>query len=256
MPAASGHYGEGHMDIGTMIILGGVIGVALTIWQVSTANQRRSEISAAIGAVPEFSASFQHLGADGNNGIALDEPRAEVCLLTRVSGRLSYRVVGYRDILSAELFEDGQTITRTVRSSQVGGVLVGGLLLGGVGAIIGGLSGARTTAKGKVKRIDLRLVVNDASQPTHDVCFLFIETTRDGAIYKLAAEPARQWQARMDVLIKRADREYASGQPTSPTQVMQQAGSVSDELRKLADLRASGILTEAEFEKQKSKLLG
>ena len=38
------------------------------------------------------------------------------------------------------------------------------------------------------------------------------------------------------------------------TKVVQQ-GSMADELKKLSELRASGVLTEAEFEEQKAKLL-
>jgi hypothetical protein len=40
----------------------------------------------------------------------------------------------------------------------------------------------------------------------------------------------------------------------SATKVVQQ-GSMADELKKLSELKDSGILTEAEFEEQKAKLL-
>jgi uncharacterized membrane protein YhaH (DUF805 family) len=45
----------------------------------------------------------------------------------------------------------------------------------------------------------------------------------------------------------------SSAQPPRTTVVQQ--GSTADELKKLADLRHSGVLTEAEFEAQKAKLL-
>lgn len=57
--------------------------------------------------------------------------------------------------------------------------------------------------------------------------------------------------------------DYASFQPekTAPVAVAvvaapAAAGSVADELAKLAKLKADGVLTEAEFEAQKKKLLG
>ena len=40
-----------------------------------------------------------------------------------------------------------------------------------------------------------------------------------------------------------------------PTTRVVRQGSMADELKKLSELRASGVLTEAEFEEQKSKLL-
>jgi hypothetical protein len=75
-----------------------------------------------------------------------------------------FKIFSYRDILESEVLEDGHSVTKTSRSSQLAGTLVGGLLLGGVGAIIGGLSGKKTTHK-KVTRIELKVVVNDTSHP-------------------------------------------------------------------------------------------
>ena len=50
-----------------------------------------------------------------------------------------------------------------------------------------------------------------------------------------------------------AQPSKSSAQPPRTTVVQQ--GSTADELKKLADLRHSGVLTEAEFEQQKAKLL-
>ena len=50
-----------------------------------------------------------------------------------------------------------------------------------------------------------------------------------------------------------AQPSKSSAQPPRSTVVQQ--GSTADELKKLADLRHSGVLTEAEFEQQKAKLL-
>jgi len=223
-------------------ILGIVVAIATSI--------KRKEVGKSIDAIPGFTTSFRYLGDDGDNGIAIDEQHAKVCLIRRVNGKLIHRVLGYGDILSSELFEDGETITKTVRSSQVGGALVGGLLLGGVGAVIGGLSGKKV-GKAKVKRIELRLVVNNSTNPTHAICFLANETKRDGFVYKTASDQARQWAARMDVLIKRAEQETSACQIGPRTAI-----SVSDELRKLAQLKSEGILSEEEFAAQKAKLLG
>lgn len=221
---------------------------------VVNASKRR-DMTDSLGAIPEFSPSFQYMGPTGDNGIAVDEKRFKVCLLTRTAGQIRHRIIAHTDVISSEIFEDGETVTKAVRSSQIGGVVVGGLLLGGVGAVIGGLSGKRVQ-QGKVKRIELRLTINDASQPTHTVSFLGQEVARTTLLYKMTAEAARTWQARMDVLIKRADSESHSNAVASLTPSLPApAGSVADEIRKLADLKAQGLLTQAEFESEKSKLL-
>ena len=216
---------------------------------------KRRALSKSIATIPGFTQSFQHMGATGDNGIAIDNEHAKVCLLTRIEGQINHRVVDHRDIMASEVYEDGETISKTVRSSQLGGVVVGGLLLGGVGAIVGGLSG-KQIQKGKIKRIELRLVVNDPARPVHTVTFLESEADRGGAIHQSAAEAARIWQARMEVLIKRADDEAAASiKAAALPHPVPLALSVADELRKLGELKASGLLTDTEFNTEKGKLL-
>jgi Short C-terminal domain len=65
------------------------------------------------------------------------------------------------------------------------------------------------------------------------------------ALKKVEAEAAK-------VLIEQKMREEAPQVKTSQAQSV----SIADELRKLADLKAQGVLTDAEFEAQKQRLLG
>jgi len=103
-------------------------------------------------------------------------------------------------------------VTKTVRSSQIGGALVGGIALGGVGLMIGGLSGKAESTE-KVKRIDLRIIVNDTKNPLHDVNFLYIPTNKESGYYQMSLQKARQWHGIIEVLIRQADTEDV--QPTT-----------------------------------------
>lgn len=76
----------------------------------------------------------------------------------------------FKDVLSIEIVEDGVSITRSPRRSQLGGALVGGLLAGGVGAIIGGNTGTKTTTEA-VKTIDILITVNDIQNPIYMINF-------------------------------------------------------------------------------------
>jgi len=62
---------------------------------------------------------------------------------------------------------------------------------------------------------------------------------RGGKMHERAAEQAAQQQKAFDAYVK----EAAS------------SGSTADELAKLADLKSSGAITDAEFEAQKAKIL-
>ena len=64
---------------------------------------------------------------------------------------------------------------------------------------------------------------------------------RGGSMHERAEEAARQQQKAFDDYVKQA--AGSSG------------GNSADELAKLADLKAKGVLTDAEFEAQKAKIL-
>ncbi len=73
-------------------------------------------------------------------------------------------------IVKVEIIKDGAQISSMNRGSQALGAAVGGLALGGVGAIIGGLSGSSTTAN-TIKRISLKITVDDTDKPIYEVLF-------------------------------------------------------------------------------------
>lgn len=266
-------------ESGTTLLFTGIL-VAVAIWGMATKSYLEMfglvALIMAIGAIaagrvsakqqksmekqleelPSFTVSQQMVGSDGNFGLAIDENSQKICLIDNRYEIPEFRIVSYRDIISCELFQDGSTVTKTVRSSQIGGALVGGLALGGIGAVIGGLSG-NTKSTEKVRRIDLHIIVKDTKNPLHDVNFLNIETKTegliDGAYYQQSLQKARHWHGLVEVLIRCADTEdKQSG--VGVAQVAQP--SLADEIKKLAELRDSGVLTDEEFKSQKAKILG
>lgn len=238
-----------------VVIVG--VGVVMATVEISQKDERKKAIQAiqaALEKIEDFTSSQSFVGEDGESGIAIDESRAAVCLLSRKSEGVSTRVIEYKDVLSCELYEDGQTVTKTSRSSQIGGALVGGIALGAAGAVIGGLSGKTVSEKGKVKRIDLRLIVNDTQSPCQDVNFLNLECKTDEFLYKTAIEQARHWHGLIAVIIKKADQKD-EGPATATRKGESNTDSIADEISKLAQLKSEGILTDDEFQYQKMKLL-
>ena len=64
--------------------------------------------------------------------------------------------VGFADIVGAEIIKDDQSITQTNRTSQLAGAAIGAVAFGGVGAILGGLSGS-SRSRQNVKSISIRI---------------------------------------------------------------------------------------------------
>jgi hypothetical protein len=219
-------------------------------------KQNQDDLDLKLASLDDFTITKKVIGKDKKTGLAIDLDRNKICLISGISAQASLKVILYKDIFACELYENGNTITETSRANQLGGVLVGGILLSGAGAIIGGLSG-KTKTTGTVETIELRLIINDAEKPVHDISFLSSELDKGGIIekglYKNIMREARYWHGLITVLIKRADIEDNARVPQITSN--NQGYSVADEIKKLAKLRDSDLLSVAEFQKQKSKLL-
>lgn len=253
--------GEAGVNLKAIFGLSLLVVVAVLAYKVSKVKQPESHMRKMCGyldGLDGFETTCKIIADDEKSGMAIDDERRNICLITFHNHNPIGRILSYKDLMSSELFEDGVTLTKTSRTSQVAGALVGSALLGGVGAIIGGLSGRTESSIGKVNRIDFRLLVNDTSNPSHEVCFLAKAAMKNSPEYTKAIREARHWQGLMEVLIKRADEEDSANQkaPTDsvlmPTTLFQ---SLADEIKKLAELRDSGVLTAEEFQQQKNKLL-
>jgi hypothetical protein len=204
----------------------------------------RSQSAATPSPIPS------NLSQNGGHGIAIDEAAGLVCFIRSIGGTSAHTVVAAKDILSSEVSEDGETVTRSVRSSQVAGALVGGVLLGGAGVLIGALSGKKRT-QSKVSAITLRVTVNDTRDPLQEVTFLSTEASRGGVLYKNASALALRWQALIDILMKRADGSIATPATIAP----QLTPKIERQLKILTDMRAAGVLNEEQFAEQRTKLL-
>jgi hypothetical protein len=194
-----------------LLIIGfiGVV-VAIVIIQDMHKSGKQGELKRRLSSLEEFSPSQQIMGADGDSGLAVDENRKKICLIKRTLAEgIKLKVLTYRDILSSEIFEDGNTIIKTSRSSQLGGALIGGIALGGVGAIIGGLSGTKISSN-KVKKNDLRITVDSMANPIHDINFMNMECKKSQLLYISAMEQSRHWHGLLTVIIERRAKESDS----------------------------------------------
>jgi hypothetical protein len=194
--------------------------VITAVWQAYLENglrqqarlellQKAQDIGVVLALIPNFTASHTWIGTDLHRSIAIDEAQQHICFLNSFDEPFQQRVYPIREILDVSVVEDGTTLTqtRTSRGSQIGGAIVGGILLGGVGALIGGLSGKKvSTSSELVSQIDLQLTVNDTRNPVWIIPFLSVPQAKTSGLYISGKQAAISWHGLISVLIKRAEQ--------------------------------------------------
>ena len=164
----------------------------------------------------------------------------------------------YSDIVSISYEENGSD----VYNKSLGGAVVGGLLFGGVGAIVGG-STAKAKQNKEVKNMSIKILLKSTSNST--IILKIYEVGKDGAVLETKKDADRMHYEGLlkevsgtkdifSIIIDIVDKNIAIKKSSSVSPLLSST-SVADELTKLAKLKDSGILSEEEFNAQKSKLL-
>ncbi|MEO7993787.1 MAG: hypothetical protein ABI743_05250 [bacterium] len=186
--------------------------VVFSVWGANWAKQVAADQSASVGmAVQRATGSYpsqRHISS--NAALAIEERGKSIIFLRSSDGKnWTTRVIPYGDLISVEVIEDGHTVKhhRTSRAAQAGGVLVGGLLLGPVGAVVGGLTaGKRTVDEQKVRKVILRITVADTSSPIFELPFLEWESSAKSAEYIAARGKADHWYGVLHAATREAER--------------------------------------------------
>jgi hypothetical protein len=169
----------------------------------------------AFAELENFSPSQPVFSVNDKSAISIDENSNNVCLLSNPRGQslhffdkrsIQRAVISYRDILEVSIFEDGNSITTTSRTSQVAGAIIGNIMLGGAGLLIGALTGSKKTSA-TVSSLEVRLIINNTQSPTWSIAFIGSETPKKSPLYQKAANEANNLLGLIKVLIKRADDE-------------------------------------------------
>ncbi len=153
----------------------------------------------------DFDAADVYVSHSNHAGVAIDRSRREI-LLIDMDG---FRIFPVESIISCEVLEDGMQLAYANRGSQLAGVAVGGALLGGVGAVIGGLSGSQRTLQ-RVQSVVLRFTTDDFDNPVHDIVVMEITEKgmgKDDIFYREALKVAQRWHARTVAMMKAANQD-------------------------------------------------
>ena len=191
---------------------------------------------------------------------AVDQNRKKIAYIKKYYKE----VVPFEQIISVEILEDNAILHQKSSLRTIGGAVVGNVVAGGAGMIVGGLSGGTKQNK-TVSRVQVKVKLRNINHPSFTIdCFncktMTIEgkpikpDSMQGSLYKQGLNDAQRIADTISVIIDATDREQKN--TLHITQKKTLTGSVADELSKLADLKAKGILTDEDFNTQKQALLG
>lgn len=136
---------------------------------------------------------------------------------------------GWNQIAAVEVLKDGVTVQQTDRESQIASALIGGALFGGVGALIGGLTGS-SVANIRMKELALKVVVDDRARPVYLVTF-YNSNNRKGS------EPKEPLLLKAEAWAERFHAHLINAMRTAQTQQTQLTQSCSSGLAQPEDVQ-------------------
>lgn len=176
--------------------------------------------------------------------IRTDTRNKKVAICTIKAERI--RILKFSEIIECEIIEDSNTIMK----GGIGRAIVGGVVAGGIGAIVG----ANTRAsKNVVNSLQIRIVTSNINDSLITLNLISFETKKDGLIYAEAINFANKVYATFTSIMNENSKNNQIEKTTEKKE--EKAKEPYAELEKLHELKEKGIITEQEFEEKKKQLL-
>jgi len=155
-------------------------------------------------------------------------------------------IFSYNEVIDYELLENGETLTQ----GGIGRALAGGVLFGGVGAIVGGVTGGKKSQT-IVTSLTIRISLNNTYNKQVTINFLQpgIKYKSNSITYNTCKNNANNVISLLDSMCHQLTAN-SEPQKASPAVL-----SPADEILKYKNLLDSGIITQEEFDKKKQQLL-
>lgn len=176
------------------------------------------------------------------NFMAFDDSQKKWAILSPLIGNIE-RIYSYSDIAGFELVEDGESVAK----GGLGRALVGGALFGGVGAIVGGVTGKRKTTD-VCNSLRLKITIDSINNPVAYINFIESKTKKDSSGYRVISGAAQECLSILQLICDKQKGKEKETTDSSP--------SPADEIRRFKQLLDEGIITQEEFDKKKKQLLG
>lgn len=181
-----------------------------------------------------------------------------------------YRIIDFKDVLSYSINkkEHNDSKTETKRKHGIGRAVVGGVLLGPVGAAVGGLTSKKETQTISKDFVDhLGVVVNLNDGTSFEIEYFDTTLKADDSLVTGCIKQVNQLATVLEAGIENAKRKQTETVAIEPTKVKENneqpvsatqsspAADPLDEIKKLKGLLDIGAITQEEFDIKKKQLL-
>lgn len=160
--------------------------------------------------------------------------------------KIGRNIFAYDNLLSFELLEDGQSITK----GGLGRAVAGAFFAGSVGAIVGGATSSKKS-KGICNSMKLRISLKNAHTDVVYIKLITLETKKSSPIYKIAQDNAQKC-----ITVLEAINDINKSNSVEYKNIEVHNVSQADEIVKFKALLDQGIITQEEFDLKKKQLLG
>lgn len=156
----------------------------------------------------------------------------------------------FDEIADFDLLENNNTIA----SGGLGRAVVGGVLLGGAGAIVGGVTGKRKT-KATCDMLVVQVSTTNMFFPNLMITYINKEVKKTDKKYTKEFNNAQQTIAGLNSVIKMAENNKVVKVSVENSNDINDSNPY-EELKKVKELLDMGIITQEEFDLKKKELLG
>ena len=235
-----------------MIVLSVIIGGFAVANLAEKEKQNKIKLREKIKSIDNFISTKTIESRDGSYILSFDDTNKKMAYVK------SYylAVINYDEIKEIELINNNEVVSSKSTSKALGRAVVGGVLLGGVGAIIGGVTGGNKNQE-YASSVLVKIKTNNP-----DRAILKIETFNANSmyssarvrkdqvgwdVYKLGMSQAKDIELKVNSIIDDNIQDISLSKHVTP--------SLADEILKLHTLLKGGVITQEEFDVAKSKLI-
>lgn len=187
------------------IALGIALGLGLIILVAILRIYAKKELLNLKKTVEKITDENDIVEIDEKNNIFILNKKTFKFTIFEIISRNKYKVyeTSIKNVMSVELIEDNNSIIKTDRGSQAVGAITGGLLLGGVGAIVGGVTGSKKSIT-TVTQLKVTILFNDINHMVSEIIYIDYPNgiEKNEINYKDYIERAKKWTHAIEILMK------------------------------------------------------